>query len=214
MDDQRKTNPSAPDDGQLSLSEVPPPDLSVRVYQAQLARAIGVSRQQVSRWARDGVITFSPVDGRTDFRRAVDRIMKHVDPMRTRSPALRALTGDWQTLVERAGRVADLEQQLATVRQQLRTALENCGLYSAWLNAFVDAIEELPSEQRTVDSHDWPDLIDDLFEAAGQQAGDLDAVEAVTRADPDLGGWLHALINGAVDMPLESAAGKQGGGET
>jgi len=100
-------------DPQSSL--LPAADLSIRVRPAQFARMVGVSKQSVSCWIRDGKVTLGP-DGRLNPAKACDEVLRHTDPSRLRAKVLRPLVDDVATLrrqiQERDHRIEELRARI------------------------------------------------------------------------------------------------------
>jgi transcriptional regulator with XRE-family HTH domain len=92
----------------------------LRVTRAQFARLLGVSRQAVTTWVRNGKIAVG-VDGLIDPRAAVAQLLRHSDPARVRARILEPLVRDVGVLQRR---VAELENRLAA-------ALEDAEFYEA-----------------------------------------------------------------------------------
>jgi ParB-like chromosome segregation protein Spo0J len=93
-----------------------------RVTQAELARLLGTSRQSVSRWVKRGAVEIG-IDGRTDAREAVRRILGRADPSRLRGALLRTAMPEVARLRAAAERVPGLEIELEQARAALAAAL-------------------------------------------------------------------------------------------
>lgn len=102
-------------------SHQPPLSLSfddvvrLRVQPAQFARMVGVSRQTVSCWIRDGKVTLG-ADGRLDPAKAARQVVENSDPSRLRARVLKAATEDAAGLRHR---IAALETQLEGARGRI-----------------------------------------------------------------------------------------------
>lgn len=93
-----------------SLLPFDPADLvAMRVLPAEFARMVGVSKQSVSQWIKQGKVTLGP-DGRLDPHKASREVLQRTDPARLRARVFKdAMAGADQL----RGKVRDLEQQLA-----------------------------------------------------------------------------------------------------
>ena len=85
----------------------------IRVRPSDLARLIGVSKQAVSSWVKDGRVTLG-ADGRVDPRVAINRLLATGDPSRLRAKFLAPIIGE---LTEARQRIAALESLLASERE-------------------------------------------------------------------------------------------------
>jgi predicted transcriptional regulator len=85
-----------------------PRDLvEMRVRPAQFARMIGVTKQAVSKWIKDGKITLGP-DGHINPKRALDEYFNSTDPNRVRARTLKQSAVELDDLRRRL-RLAELE---------------------------------------------------------------------------------------------------------
>jgi len=78
----------------------------IRVNQAEFGRMVGVSRNAVNKWVKDGLITLGP-DRKVNPRDAARQLMERADPARLRAPLLRQVmetTSDAQARAERLAR--------------------------------------------------------------------------------------------------------------
>lgn len=91
----------------------------MRVLPAEFARMVGVSKQSVSNWIKNGTVTLGP-DGRLDPRRAQREYLNNTNPLRVRARTLK------QGAVE-----------LDELRAKLRVASERI----AWLEREIDAVK-------------------------------------------------------------------------
>lgn len=87
----------------------------VRLLPAQLARVLGVSKQAVSTWVKNGRITLG-TDGRVDPSRACADLLRTGDPRRLRLKILQPLVRDIQ---ERDRIIGDLEERIAALHLNL-----------------------------------------------------------------------------------------------
>jgi len=79
-----------------SFLPFPPGDLDrcgIRMTRADFSRFLGVSKQAVGDWVRDGKITLG-ADGLLNPRQAVQQLMRNTDPTRIRSKVLAPLVRD------------------------------------------------------------------------------------------------------------------------
>ena len=90
----------------------------VRLLPAEFSRAIGVSKQTISRWIRDGKITVG-ADGRLNPVVAVRDVLRNTDPGRFRARLLRQAFSGMVDLRANAMRAHELDQDLYDARQQI-----------------------------------------------------------------------------------------------
>lgn len=186
------------DQGQQSLSGLldVPELLRVRILPAQLARALGVSKQSVSRWVRDGWVTLA-ADGRLDPVVAIGQLLRRCDPGRLRARWLRQAVTDVQALREAAAmadqRVAEVEARLGAELAEARSIIAHLEKWIAdgeradgfFMHLLVGAADDL----RASPTETWMAILDDLYNTA------LDA--AAAQPDPTVAaetdGWLADL---------------------
>lgn len=99
----------------LQSSLLPAADLNIRVRPAQFARMIGVSKQCVSQWIKQGKVTIGP-DGRLNPNKAADEVMRHSDPGRLRAKLLRPLVDDSATLRRQ---IHERDRQIQTLHARI-----------------------------------------------------------------------------------------------
>lgn len=93
--------------------------LTLRYLPAEFARAIGVSKQSVSRWIAAGKVTLGP-DGRLDPTIAIKQVIRTTDPAKLRVRILKnALAGRSELIA----RVKSLETQIADLRMSYEAQL-------------------------------------------------------------------------------------------
>lgn len=142
-------------DGRSSTSpqqglDFDPRDLmSMRMRPAEFARLCKVSRQSVSVWIKQGLVTLGP-DGLLDPVKASREILARADPARLRARVFREAMVDTPALRRR---VRELEQELADERAARARALEDLSEKRAMsihfddlaerVTVFLDALQEL-----------------------------------------------------------------------
>lgn len=152
------------DAGQASLSGLPGATelLKIRILPAQFARALGVSKQSVSRWIRDGWVTVS-ADGRLDPTVAVAQLLRRCDPGRLRARWLRQAVGEVQELRDNLAlaedRAAAAEAQLAEARASLDASESWNASTELAIELFRAAIVESADELRAAATADWPGIL-------------------------------------------------------
>lgn len=104
----------------------------LRLTRAEFARFLSVSKQAVGEWVTSGKITLG-ADGRLDPRQAVSQLLRNTDPARLRAKVLEPLSRDIGRLQQR---VAELEAELARVKEDAEYHEEVSGELAAQLNAF------------------------------------------------------------------------------
>lgn len=114
-----------------------PADLvAMRVRPAQFARMVGVSKQAVSVWIREGKVTLGP-DGLLDPAVASRQVIERSDPTRLRARVFRQATA---SVGELRSKVAALEAKLQAVEQATEW---RCSDETARrLARFLDALRE------------------------------------------------------------------------
>lgn len=135
----------------------------VRLLPAEFSRIVGVSKQTVSRWLRNGIVTLG-ADGRLDPTRAMRQLIRHGDPGRIRARLVKQAVADMADLRAQAGRAAQLEQQMFDATARL-LHLEAYAAESLVANEIaIDLLVEHLGEIRTApDEAALRELLDDLF---------------------------------------------------
>lgn len=178
------------------------PDLlRVRILPAQLARALDVSKQSVSRWVRDGWVTLG-ADGRLDPTIAIGQLLRRCDPGRLRARWLRQAVTEVQELREAAATAdqrvaaveADLGAQLAEAQRRLDHMTEYANDADCMLDRVLDLVRDSELALRaTASSDEWSELVDRIETEAAEACGDvfnpldddaLAALDAFTARDP------------------------------
>lgn len=189
MTEQKACTPQTPAPEQQSLSGLldHPDLLRVRIMPAQFARALGVSKQSVSRWVRDGWVTLA-ADGRLDPTVAIGQLLRRCDPGRLRARWLRQAVTEVQELREAAAsadaRVAAVEAELAAARQRADWEAHMADRMACGMDRVLDLVIENEAALRATDSSTaWRDLVYRLDGEADvhcdlDAAGDLDALDA------------------------------------
>lgn len=186
------TNPAdqQPGKAQASLSGMPdaPELLKIRIQPAQFARALGVSKQSVSRWLKDGLVCLG-ADGRLDPTVAIGQLLRRCDPGRLRARWLRQAVGEVQDLRDH---LADAENRAATAEAALCDALAIIVGRDEWIASAELAAEiwktmviDVADELRAAPAADWPAILSrlelnahDAAELDPAVAAELDALDA------------------------------------
>lgn len=227
------TNPAdqQPGKGQASLSGMPvaPELLKVKILPAQFSRALGVSKQAVSRWVKDGWITLG-ADGRLDPTVAIGQLLRRCDPGRLRARWLRQAVGEVQGLRDN---LAIAEDRATAAEAALHDALASVAARDEWIASaeraaaiwktlLIDAAAEL----RAAPTADWPAILSRL-ELDADDAADAQLYPEVApdgwladlELDPAVAAEMAALdaeLNAALDAEAASAwrelLGTEGGG--
>lgn len=193
------TNPAdqQPGNAQASLSGMPdaPELLKIRIQPAQFARALGVSKQSVSRWLKDGWVCLG-ADGRLDPVIAIGQLLRRCDPGRLRARWLRQAVGEVQELRDNLAHAEDRAEAAAVA---LRDALATVASRDGWIASadramviFRGLIIDHADELRAAPNGDWSAIMARLEDAANIAAdAQLDAqlgAAAAPELDPlDLG---------------------------
>lgn len=179
MDDQAKTPPENPPQS-LPLLMDHPDLLRVRVLPAEFARLLGVSKQTVSQWVKQGKLTINPLDGRLDVQAAIQQVLRNTDPGRLRARVLRQAVQDVQGLREE---IARAHGEIESLVEELAKARDDAGWWERWANEsdgecerFKALVIERESELRaTADGDEWRETIRRIGSTAAvcDDTGDL-----------------------------------------
>lgn len=224
------TNPAdqQPGNAQASLSGMPdaPELLKIRIQPAQFARALGVSKQSVSRWLKDGWVCLG-ADGRLDPTVAIGQLLRRCDPGRLRARWLRQAVGEVQDLRDN---LAIAEDRATAAEAALRDALASVAGRDEWIASAERAaaiwktlLVDVADELRAAPTADWPAILTrlelDADDAADAQLypevapdgwlADLELDPAVAAEmaalDAELNAALDAELNAALDAEAASA---------
>lgn len=144
--------------------------LSIRVRPAEFARMLGVSKQTVSTWIKDGKVTINALDGLLDVRRAIQDVLRNTSPGRLRSRVLRQAVTDAFDLRDNLARAEDRAEAAEAARQK---AMADLDYFKKWADdgdRCVDILKELIAQQadrlRAAPNEAWPDILGDLHDDA------------------------------------------------
>jgi hypothetical protein len=156
---------------QQSLSCLPDVQnlMRVRVQPAQFARAMGVSKQSVSRWVKDGWVCLG-ADGRLDPVIAIGQLLRRCDPGRLRARWLRQAVGEVQELRDNLARAEDraeaveaaLQEATRTIAQLERWAADDVAHAKTFRALLIERADEL----RAAPPEAWAQTLSDLSDAA------------------------------------------------
>lgn len=171
-----------------------PADLvALRVRPAEFARMVGVSKQCVSQWIKQGKVTLGP-DGKLDPAKATREVFQRTDPARIRA---RVFKSAMESRDELRARIRELESSLAAERETHTAAMvaarfefkdEQARQLSAFIDAIVDQFGDLAKAQA---AGYLADALDDLTapifypDAVGDAAPEAPAPPAVAAAHGD-----------------------------
>lgn len=144
--------------------------LAIRVRPAEFARLLGVSKQTVSTWIRDGKVTINALDGLLDARRAIQDVLRNTSPGRLRSRVLRQAVTDALELRENLARAEGrAEIAEAALRESTRT-IAHLERWNDDGDAHADKFRALLIEHaetlRATPPEAWAQTLDDLSDAA------------------------------------------------
>lgn len=156
--------------------------LSIRVRPAEFARMLGVSKQTVSTWIRDGKVTINALDGLLDVRRAIQDVLRNTSPGRLRSRVLRQAVTDALGLRENLARAEDCaaaaEDRAALAEAALRESHATLDHLERWIASqdqsaaiLMDMIVDRADELRAAPTETWPAILHKI-EAAAIDAAD------------------------------------------
>lgn len=195
---------------QASLScVIDSPDLlRVRILPAQFARALGVSKQSVSRWVRDGWVVLG-ADGRLDPAVAIGQLLRRCDPGRLRARWLRQAVSEVQELRDNLVRAED---RAVTAEAALLDALGQLAYWKKWatdgdrsFEILLDLIVEHADRLRAAPADDWEAILDGLRDDAIIAADPAGYAEC---AEDELGDFIDA-----VEAPRDLSTPEGGGAE-
>lgn len=155
--------------------------LAVRVRPAEFARLLGVSKQTVSIWIRDGKVTINALDGLLDVRRAIQDVLRNTDPGRLRSRVLRQAVTDALDLRQNLARAEDRAEAAEAALLKALTDLEHwkkwaddgdrcMEIFKGLIVDHADALRDAPDEA-------WPAMLADLEDTATLAADPADDAE-------------------------------------
>lgn len=144
--------------------------LAIRVRPAEFARMLGVSKQSVSTWVKQGKVTINTMDGLLDVRRAIQDVLRNTSPGRLRSRVLRQAVTDALELRENLARAED---RAGIAEAALREALAQIAHLERWTadgDAHADTFRALLVEHaetlRATPPEAWAQTVSDLSDAA------------------------------------------------
>lgn len=144
-----------------SLLPFDPADLvAMRVLPAEFARMLGVSRQSVSRWIKEGKVTLGP-DGKLDPAKASREVIQRSDPARLRARVLKQATASHDEL---SRRVARLEAALRDRDERERALVQATeGQAAEALGRFMDAlVDRFAEASRAAEAGGLAEWLDEL----------------------------------------------------
>jgi hypothetical protein len=173
MDYQTKNTPENMSQS-LPLLANHPDLLRVRILPVEFARLLGVSKQTVSCWIRDGKITINPLDGRLDVQTAIQQVLRNTDPGRLRARVLRQAVQDVQGLREEISRAHGELESLRAELAETRGTIKFLQRYAEDGDCFEDKfraglIEREHDLRNTPDGGAWADLLNRLWDMALDQ---------------------------------------------
>lgn len=175
----------------------------LRVRPAEFARMVGVSRQSVSEWIRDGKVRLG-ADGRLDPQVAAREVVARSDPARLRARVLRAAVEDSGTLRRR---IADLEAALAAARARVAFLERFSELQDVAEGILVARILGGLDELAAADPAARCAIVDDWRDDATIAADETEAEGGGAPAD-ELDDWLAREVADLGDLPLVALPGE------
>lgn len=187
--------------------------LAFRIRPAEFARLLGVSKQTVSTWIRDGKVTINTLDGLLDVRRAIQDVLRNTSPGRLRSRVLRQAVTDALQLRENLARAEDraaaAENRADAAEAALRESAGQIAHLERW-NADGDAhaetfralLIEHADDLRAAPPEAWEKTLNDLSDAAWDVVDPEDAADAMgaVRATHEPEGGGGALPDPSVSL--------------
>lgn len=184
-----------------------------RVLPVELARVVGVTKQSVSRWIRDGKIAPpSPIDGRLDLHRALRDVLRNTDPGRLRSRVLRQAVEDVAGLRDNLARAEDRAEAAEAALQE---AVSRIAFLEKWADdsdraeeIFKTLIVEYADALRAAPTEDWPAHLGKLAVRADETADGFEpGSEAGDDALDGLAGAATSMLDGLREAPTQDGGG-------
>jgi transcriptional regulator with XRE-family HTH domain len=157
--------------------------LAIRVRPAEFARLLGVSKQTVSTWIRDGKVTINALDGLLDVRRAIQDVLRNTSPGRLRSRVLRQAVTDALELRENLARAEDRAE---AAEAALREAQKEIAHLEKWIadgdahaETFRALLIERADELRAAPPDAWEKTLSELSDAAWDVVDPEEAADAL-----------------------------------
>ena len=157
--------------------------LAIRVRPAEFARILGVSKQTVSAWIRDGKVTINALDGLLDVRRAIQDVLRNTSPGRLRSRVLRQAVTDALELRENLARA---EERAEAAEAALREAQRGIAHLEKWTadgdahsETFWALLIERADELRAAPPEAWEKTLSELSDAAWDVVDPEEAADAL-----------------------------------
>lgn len=158
--------------------------LRLRIRPAEFARLLGVSKQCVSIWIRQGKIGQpNHLDGRIDVQRSIQDVLRNTSPGRMRTRVLRQAVTDALELRENLARAEDRAEIAEAALREAQKSLDGLERWSADGDAHAEAFRGLIIEHaeslRSAPIEAWAQTLDDLSDAA------WDVVDTANGIGPD-----------------------------
>ncbi len=151
--------------------------LAIRVRPAEFARLLGVSKQTVSIWIRDGKVTINALDGLLDVHRAIQDVLRNTSPGRLRSRVLRQAVTDALELRENLARAEDRAVTAEAALREERAALEHLERWIASQDRSAEMLKQMivdhADELRAAPTETWPAILHKI------EADAIDAADAL-----------------------------------
>lgn len=172
--------------------------LAIRIRPAEFARLLGVSKQTVSTWIRDGKVTINTLDGLLDVRRAIQDVLRNTSPGRLRSRVLRQAVTDALQLRENLARAEDraaaAEDRAALADAALAELHAMLDHLERWITSqdqsgaiLMDMIVDRADELRAAPTETWPAILHKI-EVAAIDAADAGLAPCATHENGGGGG--------------------------
>ncbi len=191
--------------------------LSVRVRPAEFARLLGVSKQTVSTWIRNGKVTLNALDGRLDLNRAIQDVLRNTSPGRLRSRVLRQAVTDALQLRENLARAEDRAVAAEAALGEAQRQIDHLERWVADGDAHAEVFRALLIENAETLRATLPETWPEIFSGLSDRAWDIVDPESVHEDElPGLSDLyaddaLYTLDDAAV-AALRALSDKDGGG--
>lgn len=141
--------------------------LAVRLLPAEFARAVGVSRQTVSRWVHTDKVTLGG-DGRLNPTTAMRQLLRTGNIGLIRARLVRQAFADMGHLRERAALADELEKKVAALTEQIEVERFKADIdyetIERWLDEFKRQTAAAPLDIRAKpDAGEWRTYVSDIL---------------------------------------------------
>ncbi|MDP1682208.1 MAG: hypothetical protein Q8L39_10605 [Burkholderiales bacterium] len=157
--------------------------LAVRVRPSEFARILGISKQTVSTWIKQGKVTINAMDGRLDVHRAIQDVLRNTSPGRLRSRVLRQAVTDALELRENLARAEDRAEAAEAALHEAQMEIAHLERWNADGDAHAETFRALlierADELRAAPPEAWEKTLSELSDAAWDVVDPEEAADAL-----------------------------------